>query len=106
MEHRQSVLHSALKAAQSGLRRIPAVHRAIRSVWSPPERVFQHLYFDGVFTVEIEPGTSFLMESRGELIENDLFWRGYGNGIEGQSLRHWRELCRTSDFICDVGANS
>jgi FkbM family methyltransferase len=95
-----------LKALQQSIRRTPAIHKLIRSVWTPPQTLFQHLYFDGVFIVEVEPGVSFLLESRGEQIENDLFWRGYGKGWEGESLSYWRDLAKTARVIVDVGANT
>lgn len=46
------------------------------------------------------------MEAHGEQIENDLFWRGYGGGWEGNSLKIWRDLARSANFIADVGANT
>jgi len=95
-----------VKVVQNVLRRFPFVHRAIRSVWRPPERIYRHLYFDGVFTVEVSPAASFTMESRGHLLENDLFWSGFANGWEAEPLRLWRELCATSNYILDVGANT
>jgi FkbM family methyltransferase len=97
---------SLLKLAQQSLRRVPVVHKAIRRVWTPPQRIYQHLYFDGVFTLEVEPGTTFKLETYGSVVENDLFWTGYGNGWEGRSLRAWRELCKSASVIVDIGANS
>jgi FkbM family methyltransferase len=95
-----------LKSAQQALIKLPAVHRALRAIWSPPERVFRHLYFHGVFTVEVEPGISFRMQSYGNEVENDLFWRGYGNGWERSSLRIWKELAKKASYVADVGANT
>jgi FkbM family methyltransferase len=46
------------------------------------------------------------MESSGQQIENDLFWRGYGRGWESKSLSLWRDLARRSRFVADVGANT
>jgi len=95
-----------LKQIQQTLRKLPVFHRALRFVWSPPERVFRHLYFDGRFRVEVEPGVSFAMMSYGFEIENDLFWRGFGKGYEANALGVWREMVRTADFIADIGANT
>lgn len=100
------IARQILKSAQQALRHAPIVHKAIRSVWTPPPEMFQHLYFDGIFTVEVEPGASFRIESHGEQVENDLFWRGYGKGWEGNSLVAWRELAKSADTIVDVGANT
>jgi FkbM family methyltransferase len=95
-----------LRAARNALGRFPALHRALRSVWTPPESVYQHLHFQGPFTVEVESGVRFRMHAHGEQIENDLFWRGYGDGWEGNSLQIWRDLARSADYIADVGANT
>ena len=98
-------MRRVLKTIQQSLRRAPIIHRTIRSVWTPPERVYQHLYFDGPFTVKVGDA-SFRMEHFGAQIENDLFWRGYGNGFEGRSLKLWAELCKSASVIVDVGANT
>ncbi|HEX5184738.1 MAG TPA: FkbM family methyltransferase [Allosphingosinicella sp.] len=95
-----------LKSIQKALAVHPAPYKLIRSVWTPPKRIFRHLYFKGVFTVEVAPGACFRIESFGSKIENDLFWRGYGRGWEGTSLRVWRALAERSEFIADVGANT
>ena len=44
----------------------------------------------GIITVAVDDSHSFLLESRGSRIENDLYWRGYGQGWEAMSLRLWR----------------
>jgi FkbM family methyltransferase len=100
------VARSFLKTMQQALRRAPLVHKAIRSVWTPPPSVFAHLYFNGIFTVEVAPGAEFRIQSNGEQVENDLFWRGYGKGWERHSLKVWSELARSADTILDIGANT
>jgi FkbM family methyltransferase len=39
-------------------------------------------------------------------IETELFWLGFYGGWEKKSLELWVKLCKTSDTIFDVGANS
>lgn len=95
-----------LKPVQRILQQFPAIHRAIRSVWTPPQKVYQHLSFHGPFTVEVEPGTSFQAISYGDVVENELFWRGYAESWEPQSLSLWARLAKSADFILDVGANT
>lgn len=97
-----------LKFARDVLRHAPFVHKMVRRVWTPPPRVFEHLYFHGVFTVRLPfpKGASFKMEHRGHQVENDLFWRGFGNGWEGRSLMAWAERCKSASTIVDVGANT
>jgi FkbM family methyltransferase len=40
------------------------------------------------------------------MVENDLFWNGFGNGYEGTSLQIWRRLAPHANVILDVGANT
>lgn len=40
------------------------------------------------------------------MMENDLFWNGFGNGYEGTSLQIWRRLAPHAHVILDVGANT
>ena len=94
-----------LRRARDVMRRFPSVHRAIRSVWTPPERIYRHLYFDGLLKVEIEPGLALNLECHGEQLENELFWRGFGSW-EGKSLKIWIVLARTANFVADIGANT
>jgi len=61
--------------------------------------------FRGVFVVQVAEGHSFKINSQGSRIENDLYWRGYGQGWEGMSLQLWRDLVPHSTVICDVGAS-
>ena len=103
---RPSLRRSLAKSAQQLLGRFPAVHRAIRSVWSPPTSIYQHLLFDGPFTVPVDPGASFKMISYSNVVENELFWRGYAGTWEKQSLELWRDLVRKAEYILDVGANT
>lgn len=72
-----------------------------------PPGLYQHLHFEGPFAVRIDAGHSFRMISRGEQIENQLFWGGYYGGYEPMSLRTWAALCRGRDgLIIDIGANA
>jgi FkbM family methyltransferase len=97
-----------LKFARDALRHAPFVYKVVRGVWTPPPSVFEHLYFNGVFTVRLPfpKGASFKMEHRGHQVENDLFWRGFGKGWEGRSLMAWAERCKSASVIIDVGANT
>lgn len=97
-----------LKFARDALRHAPFVYKIVRRVWTPPRSVFEHLYFNGVFTVRLPfpKGASFKMEHRGHQVENDLFWRGFGKGWEGRSLMAWAERCMSASVIIDVGANT
>ena len=70
-----------------------------------PESVYRHLHFRGVFSTEVR-GTTVKLRSHGNLIENDIFWSGFFDGWEAESLRLWAALAEQADVILDVGANS
>ncbi len=70
-----------------------------------PRKAYQHLYFKGIINVRVPESGSFRMRHHGYMIENELFWRGI-EGWEKISLELWKRLCRRSDTIIDVGANT
>lgn len=70
------------------------------------ENDFRRLNFEGPFHVSINKNASFKMVNHGYLIENNLFWAGFGNGWEATSLRLWLKLCQLADVIVDIGANT
>ena len=81
------------------------VYRAVRQL-PVPQRVYQHLHFDGVFSFDLFEGGQVRMRSHGHVVENELFWRGRG-GAEPTSLRLWELLARrVSGQILDIGANT
>ena len=68
---------------------------------------FQHLHFEGPFELAIDRRRSIKLLSTGNIVENELFWLGFGNGWEGTSLTLWRRICDGADgIILDIGANS
>ncbi len=71
-----------------------------------PGKVTGHLHFRGPFTVEIDPSHHFRLQHWGYLVENDLFWNGFGKGYEATSLQIWARLAPLAGVILDVGANT
>jgi FkbM family methyltransferase len=71
-----------------------------------PKRLTAHLGFRGPFTVRIDRTHHFRLEHWGYMLENDLFWNGFGNGYEGMSLQIWRRFSPHANVILDVGANT
>jgi FkbM family methyltransferase len=71
-----------------------------------PRRLTGHLSFRGTFTIEIDRLHRFKLEHWGYLVENDLFWNGFGKGYEATSLQVWRRLAPHAQVILDVGANT
>ena len=68
------------------------------------QNLYQHLTFKGFFRVALD-NSDFKIYNTGTLIENQLFWRGI-DGFEPNSLKIWIKLCRISDVIFDIGANT
>lgn len=71
-----------------------------------PRKLTSHLSFSGLFTVRIDESHHFRLQHWGFMLENDLFWNGFGNGYEGTSLQVWRRLSPRAHVIVDVGANT
>ena len=65
-----------------------------------------YLRFKGSFKVVIDKKHSFRMYHPGFYIENNLFWQGFNNCWEKESLRLWQLLAREATTIFDVGANT
>jgi len=72
----------------------------------PPENICKHLTFHGVFTVKVDAKNSFRIYHFGQIIENELFWKGLYGGWEKKSMQVWTHLCRRARVIFDVGANT
>ncbi len=99
-------MRAFLKSVYAALPFKPALFRALRAVWSPPERIYRHLHFKGVVRVALPSGgNSFRMRHHGYMLENELFWRGL-QGWEKHSFRTWLLLCEHSQHIIDIGANT
>jgi FkbM family methyltransferase len=73
--------------------------------FKPSPSIYQHLHFKDWINVNI--GKSFFkIYHYGYQIENDLFWSGINGNWEKQSLSLWAELCKHSEVILDIGANT
>lgn len=78
----------------------------MKLIWIPKEKVFQHLYFKGIFKVKVDKQHSFRIKHYGYKIENEIFWQGLSAGFEKESIKLWIELCKNSKVILDIGANT
>jgi len=78
----------------------------LKKIWSPPESVYQHLYFNGIIKVKVNYVQNFKMMHYGYPIENDLFWKGLYGSWEKQSVKLWIDLSKQSKIIFDIGANT
>jgi FkbM family methyltransferase len=81
-----------------------------RQLFSLVKRVYlpgfyHRLYFLGEF--KIKTGRkSFKMYHHGYLIENEIFWKGLNKSWEPESVKIWQDLCKISNVIFDIGANT
>lgn len=80
--------------------------KVLRRTVRLPRSLTWHLRFRGPFTVKIDSCHQFRLQHWGYMLENDLFWNGFGNGYEGTSLQVWRRLVPHAHVIVDVGANT
>lgn len=76
----------------------------IRFIYTPSQRIYQHLLFEGTFKV-FSGTNNFKIHHNARAIENLLFWRGL-EGYEPNSLKLWSKMSRDADTIFDLGANS
>lgn len=70
-----------------------------------PEKTYKHLHFQGRIKVNYQQ-SFFFLNHYGYKVENELFWSGYGNSWEANSLKLWYDLCKIHHKIADVGANT
>ncbi len=83
------------------------IFRFIRSTtgYVPPERVFRHLHFTGPFNVTLPGGSSLMLHSWGNRVENELAWRGW-DGHETPERRRWAAMVAPGGDVLDIGANT
>lgn len=77
---------------------------SIKKIYIPKQWLYQHLSFKGIFKIRIDKN-EFKIYNTGTIIENQLFWKGI-DGFEPNSLKIWVKLCKISDVILDIGANT
>ena len=98
-------MKNALKGLYAAIPAKRHLFSLIRRFYRPPQSLYQHLHFDGAFTVDVG-GTAFRMNHHGLPIENEMFWNGITGGWEKASMSLWLELSRRATVILDVGANT
>lgn len=80
----------------------------MRCLYHPSQPLYQRLNFNGSFQVNFSSGRFKLQNYEGydHVIENEIFWNGLTGGWERTSLALWIELCKSSNTIIDIGANT
>jgi FkbM family methyltransferase len=83
------------------------VYTFLREVLGITPPFYQHLHFVGPFELAIDLEHKVRLFSTGNIVENELFWRGLGGSWEACSLKLWQRICHGRDgLILDIGANS
>lgn len=77
----------------------------IKRIYKMPQGIYKHLYFKGIFNVRVQDKV-FKLHHFGYELENKIFWTGLNGDWEKMSVFLWIELCKHSDFIMDIGANT
>ncbi|MGZ8538661.1 MAG: FkbM family methyltransferase, partial [Flavisolibacter sp.] len=80
------------------------IYSILKKVWVPP--FYRHLHFKGLIQVPITNNESFKIKHYGFVVENEIFWKGLQGDWEKESVSLWIELCRMSNSILDIGANT
>lgn len=101
----RSKLKNLLKSIYSIIPFKKELFLILKLVWRPPEYIYKHLHFKGIFTIKIGE-KSFKMHHFGWQIENEIFWSGLDKGWEEVSISLWIVLCKASNCIMDIGANT
>lgn len=76
-----------------------------KAVYRPPKHVYKHLHFKGVFNVNVK-GKRIKMHHFGYQLENEIFWSGIKGEWEKASMSLWLDLCKMSNSVMDIGANT
>lgn len=95
-----------LKAAYKALPFKQQLFTLLKGIWVPPHAVYKHLNFKGILDVKVDEQQRFKIKHYGYSLENDLFWLGLRNGWEKHSIDLWLKLCKQSNVVLDIGANT
>jgi FkbM family methyltransferase len=82
------------------------IFSALKFFWKPKEGIFKHLHFNGIITVNVSETKCFKINHHGFHIENEIFWVGLKSCWEKESMKLWINLCKESNTIIDIGANT
>lgn len=81
------------------------LYRWLRMVCAPPRWLYQHMYFEGLFEADVY-GAHFFMVNHNTSLETEVFWGGGAGYRDGVSLYLWARLCKQTQTILDIGANT
>lgn len=78
----------------------------IKALNIPNNSFYRELKFMGLFKIKTKQNQRFSMIHYGGEIENETFWKGPFKTWEKDSGWIWMELCKISNVIFDIGANT
>lgn len=90
----------AVLAVLIGVLRVSRRLRFLRS-----RRIYSHVPYRGIVTVDCGAGRNFRIRSEGHNIENGLYWDGLF-AHEPASMRAWVQRATNAEVVFDIGANS
>ncbi len=82
------------------------IYSALKTIWTPGQRIHKHLHFKGIFNVHIYESFNLKINHYGYQIENEIFWSGLTKGWEKESINLWIKLCVDAEVVFDIGANT
>lgn len=78
----------------------------LKNIWTPSEKIYRHLHFKGLISINVNNKQRFKTIHYGHRIENEIFWTGLYGNWEKQSMKLWTKLCKEAKVIFDIGANT
>jgi FkbM family methyltransferase len=81
------------------------IFNLVKLFGAPPESIYSHLSFKGIFPVIVPGKGVFKMRHYGFVLENDIYWTGLTKW-ETESIKLWILLSERSNCILDIGANT
>ncbi|MBI4945991.1 MAG: FkbM family methyltransferase [Bacteroidetes bacterium] len=79
----------------------------LKMFYSPQVPISRKLRFIGKFPLKTSDGKRFYLFNNAFLLETNIFWLGIDEySWEKMTRNIWMELCKSSDIIFDIGANS
>lgn len=82
------------------------LYSTLKQFWKPSSNIYKHLHFTGEFHVKVDDKHYFKLYHPGWEIENIIFWEGLYSNWEKETLKIWIKLCKKSEVIFDIGANT
>jgi FkbM family methyltransferase len=78
----------------------------LRKINFHKEKYYQDIKFNGEFRVRFGDNNSFFMYNHGGTLENETFWYGLFATFENDTGWIWIQLCKCSEVVLDIGANT